>query len=174
MLEQKRISHPCYRFPRLDISCPSQLAVVAAIIFRLHLDIPICLIPCLSSCIQEYAILLPGQCCIQNLYVHTISVALDPAIPENFFKNILFPSPQKSPCDLFVVWNYLWLPNFLVTNFLCLHVSSIPFLLAFSLFVCFREQWQWVDLWGNYVCKNMLQDLSQRLAAGPGRPNSKC
>ena len=38
----------------------SQLAVVAAIIFRLHLDIPICLIPCLSSCIKEKSILLPG------------------------------------------------------------------------------------------------------------------
>ena len=47
-----------------------------------------------------------------------------------------------------------------------------PIPLGFSLFVCFREQWQWVDLWGNYVWnlgKNMLQDLSRRWAAGLGQ-----
>ena len=143
MLEQKRISHPCYRFPRLDISCSSQLAVVAAIIFRLHLDIPICLIPCLSSCIQEYAILLHGQCYIQNLYLHFQLPEI--LLSQKTKKNIWSPTSQKSPCDLFVVWNYLWLPNFLVTNFLCLHVSSIPFLLAFlSLFVFVNSGSGWI------------------------------
>ena len=161
--------------PKLISPAPgsSQLAVVAAIIFRLHLDIPICLIPCLRSCIQEKSILLTGY----NAASRDKTSKSELSVAQSPLKKVWFPISLKIPCDLFVVGNYLWFPNFLVTNFLCLRLYLHPIPLCFSLFVCFREQW--VELWGNYFVRNLELKYCCRTSAvvwggaGPERPKAK-
>ena len=85
--------------PKLISPAPgsSQLAVVAAIIFRLHLDIPICLIPCLRSCIQEKSILLPVM-----LHLETKHLKVNYQLP----KALSTSENSKKKSDFRFLWKF--------------------------------------------------------------------
>ena len=126
--------------PKLISPAPgsSQLAVVAAIIFRLHLDIPICLIPCLRSCIQEKSILLPVMLHLETK--HLISC------PKLFLhlktlKKSLISDSSENSLWLVCCWELFMVPK-LPSHQLPVSVSSILFLSAFlSLFVFVSSGW---------------------------------
>ena len=175
-MEQKRISHPCYRFPQVDISCSWLQSTscccrhnIQITSWHPHLSYPLSQIlhPGEKHFITSRVML---HLKTNKTFKRELSVAQSP------LKKVWFPISLKIPCDLFVVGNYLWFPNFLVTNFLCLRLYLHPIPLCFSLFVCFREQW--VELWGNYFVRNLELKYCCRTSAvwggaGQERPKAK-